>query len=96
MLNFNILLASVMVLFRKKLGTKFLEIGHLYYVQLSVIQMLNPVLMATLKFLHAVAFGNSFSVCNYIKVCLYYSMQYPAFVRAFSDKLTSVSSAPIL
>jgi hypothetical protein len=96
LLNLNFLPASVMVLFRKKLGSKFLKIGHLYYVQLSVIQMLNPVLMATLKSLKAVAFGNSLSLCNCIKFSLYYNMQYPGFGRAFSDKVTSFISALLL
>jgi hypothetical protein len=60
--NFKFFLASVSVLFRKNLGSKFIKTGHLYYVLLSVIHMLNSVLHVTLKSLHAIAFGNPLSV----------------------------------
>jgi hypothetical protein len=53
---------SVMALFKKKLGSKFLGIRHLCRVQLSVTQVLNPVLLVTLKSLNELAFGNSLSV----------------------------------
>jgi len=51
-----------MFLFWNNLGLKFIEIGHLYYVQLSVIQMMNHVLYVTLKSLDLGAVGNSLSV----------------------------------
>jgi hypothetical protein len=51
-----------MVLFWNILRLKFIEVGNLYYVQLSVIQMLNHVLFVMLKSLDTVAFGNSLSL----------------------------------
>jgi len=46
LLKFNCRQDPVTVLFRNNLGLKFLEIGHFYFVQLSVRQMLNSELLA--------------------------------------------------